>query len=69
MRSGSGNRFGGYRNVRIVYNGGRKSDPKAFLFSLDHKVKCENTDTRKSFYDSPNRFPDWGVNKHGACDL
>ena len=40
VKSTSGHRFGGYRQVTFTKNGRYKTDAKAFLFSLTHALKC-----------------------------
>ena len=40
VKSTSGHRFGGYRQVTFTKGGGYKTDAKAFLFSLTHALKC-----------------------------
>ncbi len=67
VKSTSGHRFGGYRQVTFTKSGGIKTDAKAFLFSLTHALKCnlKNSNGEKAVYDNQDRLPTFG----GGHDL
>ena len=59
VKSTSGHRFGGYRQVTFTKSDGWKTDAKAFLFSLTHALKCnlKNSNGENAVYDSQDKLP------------
>ena len=67
VKSTSGHRFGGYRQVTFTKSNSYKTDAKAFLFSLTHALKCnlKNSNGEMAVTDYHSYLPGFG----GGSDL
>ena len=62
VKSTSGHRFGGYRQVTFTKKSWKKTDAKAFLFSLTHALKCnlKNSNDKYVVCDYQGYLPSFG---------